>query len=240
MTSFSSSACCKRASATPAQVQAALGASAIALGTQVATLNAAGARYILAWNLPDVGRTPGGVASGNGAAISQLTAFYNSTLNATLDAAGVQAIRLNTFAFFNEVLANPGSVWKSPTRRTARVHGAAVVVVHAGYARQPECAANVPVRRRISSDDGGTPNCWPTNAYSFIAGPQQIAALGDAPFRCGGGKLPRRRWTHVVEPQYAARQQTSSKLGSCTTTTTSIPIYLGSGSNHGKHDRRRR
>ena len=48
--------------ATQAQVQAALGASAVALGTQTVKLSAAGAKYILAWNLPDFGHTPAGVA----------------------------------------------------------------------------------------------------------------------------------------------------------------------------------
>ena len=62
-----SSASLGAGAATPAQVQAALGTAAVQLGTQVAILNAAGARYLIVWNVPDIGLTPDAIASGQAA-----------------------------------------------------------------------------------------------------------------------------------------------------------------------------
>ena len=47
--------------ATPAQVQANLATAATQLVQQVGILNASGARYIVVWNVPDIGKTPFGV-----------------------------------------------------------------------------------------------------------------------------------------------------------------------------------
>jgi len=216
--------------ATPAQVQAALGASAIALGTQVATLNAAGARYILAWNLPDVGRTPGGVASGNGAAISQLTAFYNSTLNATLDAAGVQAIRLNTFAFFNEVLANPAAFGIANTSTPA-------CTVPQSLLCTPATLVNPNAPQTFLFADASHPTTaghqlLADYAYSFIAGPQQIAALGDAPFAVEEANfraVDGRMWSSLNTPRGNNKFEAWVVYDYNNVDTN----YLGSGSNHG-------
>jgi outer membrane lipase/esterase len=91
----------------PAQIQANLADVATQLVQQVARLNAAGARYIIVWNMPDIGKTPFGVGSGQSAGITQLSSFFNSTLNAGLDALHIDVIRLNDFLFLNEVIANP-------------------------------------------------------------------------------------------------------------------------------------
>ena len=69
--------------ANPAQVQAALGTAAVQLGTQVAILNAAGARYVVIWNVPDLGLTPFAQASGLASSVSALGSFFNTTLQAT-------------------------------------------------------------------------------------------------------------------------------------------------------------
>jgi outer membrane lipase/esterase len=95
--------------ATPAQVQANVATAATQLVQQVGILSGAGARYIMVFNLPDVGKTPFGVASGQGASITALSNLYNSTLNAGLDALHVDVIRLNAFALIDEVVANPGA-----------------------------------------------------------------------------------------------------------------------------------
>ncbi len=72
--------------ATPAQVQANLATAATQLVQQVGRLNAAGARYIIVWNLGDIGKTPFGASSGQAAAFTQASNFFNSTLSAGLDA----------------------------------------------------------------------------------------------------------------------------------------------------------
>jgi outer membrane lipase/esterase len=95
--------------ATPAQVQANLATAATQVVQQVGRLNAAGARYIIVWNMPDIGRTPFGVGSGQGSTITALSSFFNSTLSAGLDALHIDVIRLNDFLLLNEAIANPAS-----------------------------------------------------------------------------------------------------------------------------------
>jgi len=187
--------------ATPAQVQAAIGSAAVALGTQVATLNAGGARYILAWNLPDLGRTPSGTASGQAASISALTALFNSTYNATLDAAHVQAIRLNTFAFFNEILASPATYGILNTTSTACTVAASLL-----------CTSSTLVNPNAPQTFLFADSVHPTTAghqlladyaYSFIVGPQQMAALGEAPFAAEQANfraLDGRMWSSLNAP----------------------------------------
>src|SRR4030095_6624025 len=63
--------------------------------------------FITVINVPDIGRTPFGVASGQGATISALSSFFNTTLFGALDARGIPPMRVNISALLNEVLANP-------------------------------------------------------------------------------------------------------------------------------------
>lgn len=94
---------------TPAQLQANVGAAAASLVQQVGVLDAAGARNVIVFNLPDIGRTPGGTASGQPAQISAIAGLFNSTLRGGLDTLGVPTIRVDIFSLFNEILANPGA-----------------------------------------------------------------------------------------------------------------------------------
>ena len=77
----------------------------------VATLDAAGARYILVPTMPDVGKTPFGLSQGpaGSAGITQLVAGYNATLFGGLQAAGLRVIPLDTFSFINEITASPST-----------------------------------------------------------------------------------------------------------------------------------
>jgi len=94
---------------TSAQLQANLVTAATQLVQQVAFLNAAGARYIVVFNLPDLGRTPDGIASGQPATVTALASLFNSTLSAGLDSLHIDLIRLNVFALLNEAIANPAA-----------------------------------------------------------------------------------------------------------------------------------
>ncbi|NMG43282.1 autotransporter domain-containing protein [Aromatoleum toluvorans] len=74
----------------------------------VGTLQAAGARYILVPNLPDVGATPFGASLGPAAAgVTALVGAYNQVLFGGLAAARIQVIPLDTFALLREVGADP-------------------------------------------------------------------------------------------------------------------------------------
>lgn len=92
-------------------IQANVATAAQDLATQMARLQAAGARYMVVMNLPNLGQTPLGRFSGpaGSAALTGLAQLYNGTLDAALDAAGVQALRLDTYRLLDEVLANPAA-----------------------------------------------------------------------------------------------------------------------------------
>jgi outer membrane lipase/esterase len=94
---------------TQPQLQANLVTAATELVQQVARLSAAGARYIIVFNLPDIGKTPDGIGSGQGPALTALSSLFNSTLSAGLDALHVDLIRLNVFGLLNEAIADPAS-----------------------------------------------------------------------------------------------------------------------------------
>lgn len=96
---------------TSAQAQAAVVLAATQYVQQVAALQAAGAQNLIVFNLPDIGRSPGGQAGGAAAAaqISAIAGLYNSTVQAGLEALGGNVLRIDMTALFNEVLANPGA-----------------------------------------------------------------------------------------------------------------------------------
>ena len=108
-----------------AQVAAAAGVSSLQTATQaqatiaaagqqevklIGTLQAAGAKNIVVFNLPNIGLTPEALAQGAAAAssLTGLSVIFNSQLNAGLAHLGKGIIPVNTFALLNQVVANPG------------------------------------------------------------------------------------------------------------------------------------
>ncbi|MEQ1517051.1 MAG: autotransporter domain-containing protein [Usitatibacteraceae bacterium] len=82
-----------------------------AAGTEIAQiqrLRAAGARYVMVFNLPDLGGTPafspGVVGAAGSAAATSLSVAYNATLFTGL--AGTRVIPVDTFALFTDVKNN--------------------------------------------------------------------------------------------------------------------------------------
>ncbi len=77
----------------------------------VAALDAAGARYIMVPNLPDMGSTPDAIAAGAAgrAALTQLSSTYNTGMYGTLAQAGYQVIPLDTFTILREIVADPAT-----------------------------------------------------------------------------------------------------------------------------------
>lgn len=75
-------------------------------------MQAAGAKYVVVYNLPDLGKTPSAAAQGAAASAgaTQLAVLYNSTLSSglsQLSGNGLNVIPVNTYALINEVIANP-------------------------------------------------------------------------------------------------------------------------------------
>src|ERR1700687_3590916 len=93
---------------TPAQLQANIAAAATDTLAQIARLRDAGAKYIMVFNLPDIGQTPLGRSQPT-APFSALSGLFNSTLQAGITSLKVDIIPMNMFGLFNEVTANPAS-----------------------------------------------------------------------------------------------------------------------------------
>jgi outer membrane lipase/esterase len=94
---------------TSAQVQANLQTAAATELGMIQSLGNAGARYVMVFNLPNIGLTPDATAQGAAAAaqLTGLTLTFNNTLNAGLAKAGVNIIPVNTYAILNEIIADP-------------------------------------------------------------------------------------------------------------------------------------
>ncbi|MCW0394480.1 Esterase EstA [Xanthomonas sacchari] len=94
-----------------APAQATIGNAVTAEVGIVASLQNAGARYVMVNNLPDVGITPR-FRAGGAAAMAQGTALataYNTALFSGLKSAGLRVIPVDTFHLLQEVVANPGA-----------------------------------------------------------------------------------------------------------------------------------
>lgn len=227
---------------TPAQVQAALGAAAGNLARQAALLKAAGAGNLMVWGVPDVGTTLDGVATGQGPTLTALSNFFNSTLFSTLDALGVQGIRLNTALLQNETLRNPAAYGIKNVTAIACTTAPTVTIAL--------CNAST-----LAAPDAATTYYWangshPTTlgheiladfAISYIEGPQQIAALGAAPFAAEDANyraLDGRMWSTLGTPRtqkkfqaWAAYDYGSNDLGASNASANTNTIVVGADTN---------
>ncbi len=164
---------------TSAQLQAAMGQAAIDLAAQAARLRAAGAQYIVVQRLPDLGKTPFAAAQGAQATATAISNFFNSTLDAALGAAGLPVIQVNTSQLLNEVIANPAA------------YGFVNTTV-------PVCTTSSSLQctpSTLRDPNGNLTWVWADGVHpttgadlllsqaivSMIAGPAQMAALGQAP-----------------------------------------------------------
>ena len=164
---------------TPAQAQANMATAAGELVGQVARLHAAGANYIMVWNVPDAGKSPDGVASGQAATVSALSVFYNSVVTAGLNSLGIQTIRLNSLGLLNELIANPGLFGLS------NVTGRACGAQRALLCTPADLVAPNAAQTYLFAD-GNHPTTagqmiLAQYAASVIRAPQQVAVLGETP-----------------------------------------------------------
>jgi len=165
---------------TPTQLQANLATTATQVVQQVARLNAAGARYIIVWNMPDVGKTPFGVGSGQSATITQLSSFFNTTLNAGLDALHIDVIRLNEFLLLNEAIANPAAF--GFTNVTTPACTVSVVLCTSATLVAPNAAQTYLFADAVHPTTA-THQILADYATSVIEAPQKIGLLAEAPLQ---------------------------------------------------------
>ena len=165
-----------------AQLQAGVTQAALDLAAQVVKLRAAGAQYIILQALPDMGKTPDAIAGGPLAQqlFTQLSqTVFNATLNSAIAASGVQVIQFNTAALFNEIIASPS------------LYGFVNVVSRACTTGSSlNCTPSTLVAPNANMNylfaDGVHPTTGADMLFtqaiiSMITGPQQMAALGQAP-----------------------------------------------------------
>jgi outer membrane lipase/esterase len=157
----------------------------------LAGLQDAGARYVVVYNLPDLGKTPSAAAGGAAAqaGATQLAVLYNGVLNsgiAQLSNNGLNVIPVNTYALLNEVIANPSAYGFANVTAPACTGGSGSSI---------QCGpqgSGAPVTYAPGTDqtylfaDGVHPT---TAAHamlgqyvlSVIRAPEQISLLGEAP-----------------------------------------------------------
>ncbi len=99
---------------TPEQAQAAVGAAAQQELKLLGQMHGAGAKYVVVFNLPDIGLTPSAAAQGPAGvqALSGLSMIYNGVLDGglnTLSDQGLNIVPVNVYGLFNEVIADPAA-----------------------------------------------------------------------------------------------------------------------------------
>ena len=149
------------------------------LVAQIARLNAAGARYILVVDVPDVGKSPDAIDSGQAAAITSVVQTFNQSVAAGLNGLGIQAIRLNTFSLVNEIAASPAVYGFSNS--TQRACGAIPALICT-----PANLVTPDAAQTYMFADGHHPSTalhaiLAQYAESVIEAPQQMAVLAEAP-----------------------------------------------------------
>jgi outer membrane lipase/esterase len=164
---------------TPAELQANVGIAAGSLVQQVGALQAAGARNVVVFNLPDIGRTPDGISSGAPAQFSAVSGLFNTTLQGGLDTLGGSTMRVNIFALFNELLANPGAF--GFTNVTTRACGttASLLCTSADLAA-PDAATTFVFADGVHPTTGAHAVIAELVA-SMIEGPARVGVIAEAP-----------------------------------------------------------
>lgn len=186
---------------TAAQVQANVTAAATDTLAQIARLRDAGAKRVMVFNLPDIGKTPLGLSSPT-APFSALSGLFNSTLEAGLTALNVDIIPINVFGLFNEIIANPASFGlTNVTTQACTVPSAlncTTATLVAPNAGQTFAFADpvhpTPAGHQIISD----------YAASIIEAPQKIGLLGEAPLQVEQANfraLDDRMWSNLNTPR---------------------------------------
>lgn len=164
---------------TPAEAQTNVAIEAQAVAGMVGQLQAAGANYVMVWNLPDIGKTPFGQGSGSAPSISALTSFYNTTLNLGLNAVGGNVIRVNVFGFLNEVIANPAAYGIANVTTPACGATPSLVCTSVNLVA-PDAATTYLFADSVHPTSAGHV-ALAQLAESYIEGPSQMLMMGEAP-----------------------------------------------------------
>jgi outer membrane lipase/esterase len=180
------------------------------LAMQVGRLKAAGARYILVPNLPDIGTTPGTMADGPAAAAqaTQLVKTYNSELYRALAAQGIRVIPIDTFNLLHQIMANPAQF--GITNTTAAACTRAAPFDSSLFCQPTDYAPGSELTHVFA--DGVHPS---TAAHQILAdyvlgilsAPQQIAMMADSTISA------RSAWHDLLRAQMIGGENARKKTG---------------------------
>ena len=164
---------------TPDQLRAAVVQAASDAVVQIARLQAAGARYLVVYNVPDAGRSPLAASQNAQATFTALSGLFNTVFNAGIAGAGLRVVQVNTFALLNEIVANPAAF--GFTNATIPVcTTASALNCTPSTLRDPNGALTW-----VFADDvhptTGTALIAAAAAASMLEGPAQIGVLAEAP-----------------------------------------------------------
>jgi len=164
---------------TSAQLQAGVTQAAIDLAAQIGRLRAAGAQYIVVQNVPDLGKTPRAAALGAQATLTSLSSLFNSTLDAALSAGNQPVVQVNIFGLLNEFIGNPAAFGFTNVTVPVCTTASALQCTSSTLREPGDNLTYV-----FSDSFHGTTGTYLAAAAaiaSMLEGPQQIAALGEAP-----------------------------------------------------------
>jgi outer membrane lipase/esterase len=163
----------------PAQVQAGVIQAATDLAAQAARLQAAGARYLVVYNVPDIGRTPLAASQNAQATFTSLSNLFNLTFNAAVAAANLQIVQVNSFALLNEIVANPAAFGFTNATVPVCITPSSIDCTPATL-RDPNGALTWVFADGIHPTTG-TAQIAADAAASMLEGPARIGALAEAP-----------------------------------------------------------
>lgn len=155
-------------------------------------LEQAGARYVMVFNLPDLGLSPDIVALGPDVAaqLTEMTRVYNDTLSAGLGNTSLNVIPVNTFALFDEFVADPSRYGFSNVTESACGEGSLSVDCGPQGSGAPYTYAPGAEMTYLFADFGhpGTAahRMLAQYAQSIVIAPGQLSLLAEAPLELGG------------------------------------------------------
>ena len=175
------------ATTTPATAQAQIVAAAQQEVKLLGALQAAGAKNIVVFNLPNIGLTPEATEAGASAAssLTTLSAVYNGQLNAGIGKLGMGIIPVNAFALLSQVIANPGLYGFSNVTVPACGVGSSSVLCGPANSGLPYTYAAGTNNSYLFADGvhptTGADKMLAQVVLSELAAPQQISLLQEAP-----------------------------------------------------------
>jgi outer membrane lipase/esterase len=203
---FANVAAAQAGQITPAQVQANMTLAAQQTLQQIARLRDAGAKTIVVFNLPDVGKTPAGLAT-DPASLTALSGLFNSTLQAGLASLNVNIVPVNMFGLLNETFANPAQFGLTnvtlpacTTTSSITCTTATLVAPNAGQTFLWADASGhpTPAAHQIIADV----------VFAEITAPQQMSLLSQAPVQVEQATfrtLDDRMWSSLNAPRSTSK-----------------------------------